>query len=309
LAKLKKSMSEGWLGLKTRLGKDVYRLIFSRLCRADWVIVNVAHMSQKKYLIFCNHFDLICRNCAKYGHLALLKWLTALGNQFYATSSDICRVAAKHGQLSILRWMALVCIPGLNPRTESSVLLKAARNGHLHILEWINPKHDQIRVIAAHAAFKGRVNVLEWLVQNMWDLGPDLCTEAAGNGKLRALQWLVAHGANWDELTTQYAIINGHLDVLKWAIEHGCPYYNTNACMSDAINRNQIHVVEWLYERGFPIHESAPRYAIIYGHLEVLQWMYAKVPLLVRQNRQLCIEHATQSGNSLILEWLLNETG
>jgi hypothetical protein len=46
----------------------------------------------------------------------------------------------------------------------------------------------------------------------------------AYKGHLEVLQWLRANGCPWDTSTCHWAAANGHFDMLSWAFANGAPH-------------------------------------------------------------------------------------
>ncbi len=75
-----------------------------------------------------------------------------------------------------------------------------------------------------------------------------VCLHAAWNGRLSVLQWLRAQNppCPWDDRVCEYAATNGHLSVLQWALAQDppCPW-NDGVCR-DASEHGHLQVLQWL---------------------------------------------------------------
>lgn len=288
-------MSQGWLEtlLCTRIGRDVTALVIGRLTRADCMLVYAAGLPDYADFIR-NMATYISTECAQYGHLPLLRWLAKIPG--IALSPMVAEIAALYGQLHVLKWH-----PPLS--NNMKVYINAAKGGHVHVLEWLTPEPEWFSTIAAVAAYNGRIMVLAWLQKQDYAFTTVTCAEAAAGGQLGIIQWLFVQGYPWDTDTTYSAIRTGNLDVLKWVIENGCPCTSFNACLQ-AIEYNQIGVVQWLYTRGFPITVMCFRVAAYFGQLPILQWLYTVEPLTMHREWQSCLHEAHSTGSDAIVEWL-----
>lgn len=119
----------------------------------------------------------------------------------------------------------------------------------------------------SHAASKGNVNILEWLLNDQRIRIPfegiythKLCDAAAAcddfTGALKALIWLLDHGANPSPLIAEIAARVGNVEMLNWAIssEIGTiaqpAHYRLRTLLQEAAKSNHKSVVEMLFERN-----------------------------------------------------------
>ena len=119
------------------------------------------------------------------------------------------------------------------PRNAERLWAAAACGGHLEVLVWLQrenfPRGDTAAPLQ-HAALAGHQHVLEWLLDQGWDLGSSyqdgccMCAVAALAGHLAVLQWLRAAGCPWDSTTCCAAAQGGHLKILHWAASQGCEW-------------------------------------------------------------------------------------
>ena len=73
------------------------------------------------------------------------------------------------------------------------------------------------------AARSGRVDILEWLLENDHPWDATVCTAAAQGGQLACLKWLRDKGCPWDEATFKAASKRKDSEMLQWLSKNGCP--------------------------------------------------------------------------------------
>jgi hypothetical protein len=166
----------------------------------------------------------------KAGRVDVLKWLWEHGYQY--VSQDTVGAAATYGHKHVFDWLCELPhdvrefdLPRLPVDVEGTLQTArvvnitgacsgAAVGGHLELLKFLveqgfqvvrpNPNDDYaLSVISRAAARYGRMNILQWVLDN---------------------QWLRANGCPWDMDTCTNAVIGNHLQVLQWAHENGCPW-------------------------------------------------------------------------------------
>jgi hypothetical protein len=121
----------------------------------------------------------------------------------------------------------------------------AADHGYLDVIKFLHKNHEEpdLTHVTETAAFKGHLEILEWL-----------------------------GGHYYTEHTMNFTAMNGHLEVVKWLHKNNC-VCNTSAMDWAAMN-GHLEVVKWLYENR---KEGCTQYAIklaaINGHIEVVKWL------------------------------------
>ena len=165
------------------------------------------------------------------GDLEILKWLRQAERTFFP--SHVASAAASSGHIEVLRWLL----------TESE---RPPPDEGERSPSYMSASEAAAAAAAAAAAGAGRIEVLEWLLQNNFDSWweQDVCKVAALHGKLVVLQWF---RQKRNERTATSAAVEGeHLAVLQ---------YST------------------IEEENYPFHASTCAAAAQGGHLEVLQWL------------------------------------
>lgn len=69
-----------------------------------------------------------------------------------------------------------------------------------------------------------KINMLEYIVKNKYNMNTKLSADAAKNGYLDSLKFLHKNNCPWDETTTFCAAYNGNFECLKYSYENGCPW-------------------------------------------------------------------------------------
>lgn len=115
--------------------------------------------------------------------------------------------------------------------------------------------------------------------------------DAARHGYLEALQWLCAEGRLEEDLRVSdfcdYAAGGGQVHVLEWLRERGAPWGET---CTQAAENGQLDALKWARERGAPWDEEVCEAAACNGCLEALKWLVASgCPF----DRQYCLEGAS----------------
>lgn len=210
----------------------------------------------------------------KYLQMAVSKAIARVYAAKFAavTAKDLTCASAKDGNLSLMLWAReLGCI------WDNSVFLKAVENGQIAIMQFLLDNDCPIsrEKEAFEAAAKGRkLETLEWLSQNKFELDADACREAAGVGWLDGLKYLRGLGCGWDSRTRLYAAMSGNLDLYKYLHHCGCPGSHDNSSML-AERKGRLEILRWMYDDGWRFNINSCMMAAAGGHLEVLQWMRA----------------------------------
>ena len=159
-----------------------------------------------------------------------------------------CEVFIKYNCFNLLK-----CARQLEPPCSWSELATkyAIENGRLDILEWCIQNGCTLYPLASYnAAMYGHINILEYIKKNdltyNWN-DVELCNHAAKNGKISTLIWLREQNppCPWNEKTCVIAAINGQLETLKWLRkqEPPCPWNNWIYFEAQRYGHNDI--VKW----------------------------------------------------------------
>ena len=136
--------------------------------------------------------------------------------------------------------------------SPTAVLMeKAAGYGKVEVMQWfLQQRCPWDSTTCASAANGGHLACLQWARTNGCPWDSTTCSGAAGSGHLHCLQWARTNGCPWDENTCRYAALNGHLDCLQWAHNNGCPW-DRDTCTNAASN-GHLACLQWARDNGCP---------------------------------------------------------
>lgn len=242
----------------------------------------------------------------------MIVWARAQGCPWDAKA---CIEAALAGHLDLLQWLLVNNCPSgtltwtptdewrLMPGTSARraprwVWHGALYRGRTDVVQWLLVSENEWpRDACDHAAAGGQTTALLMAREAGCPWSAETCCEAARGGHLGTLQWLVAKGCPWNEDVLRHSLRAGHPHVAEWAIEHGCPVDST--IIGWAMASGSLGVVQTLRRLGHEWGYSA-RNATRRGHLDVLKWAVANgCPL----DGTACDE-AAAGGRLEVLEWL-----
>ena len=170
-----------------------------------------------------------------------------------------------------------------DPEVNKRVLCVAAWYGYLEVFEkyWSQGPQEKLSKLwggkTCHwAAFRGQLEVLQWLRAKGCPWGTLTSNWAAYGGQLEVLQWVQGQDppCPWDSDVCKYAAQKGHLEVLRWARSQGCPW-DEDAPWA-AANRGHLKVLKWLIKEGCPYDKRKCREAAVEGGecaRKVLEWL------------------------------------
>ena len=125
--------------------------------------------------------------------------------------------------------------------------------------------------------------MLQWLREqgSPWD-GKG-CALAAADGHLEVLQWAAgAEGCpNWSTDVHKNAAASGHLTILKWAAEAERDWPH-GAVWAAAARAEQVEVLQWLIQEGYPWSVGAVRVMARSTNPEVQQFTLARESAFTR---------------------------
>lgn len=178
----------------------------------------------------------------------------------------------------------------------NNLFLKAIEYNSLHILKWLNNieswSNSNILVYEAKT-----MNYLPYGYATNY-CNTQIFTHAAKKGNLPIMKWLLENNFRWDEDTFSAAVENGNLEILKWLRKNNCPW--SEFVFAEAATKGDLVIMEWLYENKCPMNEYTMINAVKYGNIEHLDWLLErKGPLHVD-----LFSTAAETGNLEILKWL-----
>lgn len=173
-----------------------------------------------------------------------------------------------------------------------------------------------------HAARAGQLEMLKFIRAHFKE-SPfrfTTCAHAAQSGRLEVIEWLREQGCAWDDETCTWAIRCGHYHVFKWAIAKGCNWIgkeddDLTYSALEAIEWNQLRVLQQLIEDGAELSSSLYEAAIVSNYLPIVQWLHTvQCPWTVVHEvgceRRLClcgpslVEFARSQKRHEIVAWL-----
>jgi hypothetical protein len=190
---------------------------------------------------------------------------------------------------------------------NDEVMKMAAENGRIDVLEWLVEQglHTSLDTYVC-AARGGHIHVLEWLQSQdgsvLYYSRPSICAAAAGGGSIETLKWLRSQNPfySWDESACRAAAKGGHFDTLKWLRSQSPPCPWDPDTFIAAIKRGNLEVVEWMETQRVGWSVNPTHYAAGAGQLEILKWFHKRG---VKLDSVVC-EVAARKGHWHIVQWL-----
>lgn len=192
------------------------------------------------------------------------------------------------------------------------LIVHAASCGRVDLTEWI---WENLGEVAEHAntalafgAKYGHTQLVEWAFPKATDYVPAI-QSAAGNGHAHILEWF-AERISKDELIKSDALTisasNGHLYATKWLHEQ-FPEMCTHGVFDWAAGNGHHKVVEWLHWHCQ--HQPCTMVAILVstrrGNLKMVKWLYENRPELAN-SLDIVQQVAEAFEQKEISEWVTN---
>lgn len=253
-----------------------------------------------------NFDDYTLPYAARTGNLEMVKWIIKEG---CTATLNVINEASKGGHLDLLKWLYS---EGFTDESDS-VIHAAARFGHIDIIKWLidNSLVSNVNLyVSASAAEGGQLQIIKWLNDNSYPLAFDIISHCAGkNGRLDIIEYLNSLGY-FPILGLFAALEECHMTIVDW-FRHppllipldfsGCFDLRMSRCFRhsdlrivtwlidndlltskedkmDAINtaasHGHLHIVMFLRERGYFWNIRTLEGAVLYDHLETVQWMW-----------------------------------
>ena len=264
------------------------------------------------------------------GHWASFRLAMDFGLDIQKHGGAIVQQATKGGNLYVLT-KAIELGAVWDPM---HVLGFAAEHGHLHMLRWLVASHLKEKVVGKGswysdilrvAARSGQFKVVQWCIDNNWDIClPETATSAVTSGSLAIVKLLDEKYGNSMDATIRndmvirapgsgnldmlkwtlgmYATARGNIQMLEWLLERGMllgdALRDDDVCTSAAAN-GHFHVLKWAHARGGPWSARTCSAAAECGHLEMLQWLRANE---CDWDAETC-KKAASRGHLAVLQW------
>ncbi|EFA80723.1 hypothetical protein PPL_06309 [Heterostelium album PN500] len=299
------------------------------------------------------------RNTIKTNNLTILKCIVdRFGSDFLSPpkkiDKDVLYYSSKYGRHDIIKYLLGLAdnTPTLQQQWNYELALAISpRSGDLEMVQFLSEIFDyhikRIRSIHTtyqnvfnNAALVGRIDIIEWLVNNRSKevyLDTAMYHYAIKGGHLNVVEYLSTL-PNYSSMPFPYrdqlmdfAAINDRLDILKWLHANDIGQC-TKLAMTNAIKTNRLHIAKWLHDNRTEGHEPNVIDIIsVYDHmLEMIKWLTenrtdacttkamdnsAKLASLdiikyLHYNRTegcsaYAIENAIRSGNKEMIRWLI----
>lgn len=194
-------------------------------------------------------------------------------------------VAAVSGQLEVLKYIRT---QEMSKRLWAPSLLNCAiLSGRLPVIEWFLAegftlsRETEYRTLAA----LGRVDLLERFLPTESSKSPlrllplDITDSAAAAGQMEAVKWLQKRRYNATANGCMNTLLNGHIEMARyldpdfirteWAIREALSHSNT--VLVKMVDENQLHVLDWLIQRGLVTYSGIKVVALAHSNSETLE--------------------------------------
>ncbi len=274
----------------------------------QWLIAQGASIQERTeegYTIFLN--------AVRNGKLEFIIFL-------YATNPDVLQERDKRGNTALL--LAVGCGhqaiavwllnhgASLNETNDvgANPIIKACAGGHIGIIDWLHTEKQLSLDVRStngtspilEAAYFGHKHVVEHL-HNTYQVsfdekdhnGHTIGLNAARNGQIELIQWLLPFHASFLTETDSRTGKTAFLHAVRWGY---------------------LKTAKWLFEQGASIHakdengDGALSLAVIYGHLDILQWLVEEKQIPLTKNEEGILIHlAVRNGHINIVKWFLKK--
>lgn len=248
-----------------------------------------------------------CYQAAYWGQFEMLKYLVS---QNYVCTNEVFVGAALSGHLEMLKWLKERNLNLLSISTEQAAFSAIVR-GYLDVVEWLwQVFADELRRCAFSsnnftdaAAKYGHVEILQWLYDHAFPIGPNAWCNAIENNHFHVVRWLQKNDYVRTARMRKPAILSGNLQMLK-LVDKLQPNTATHPLdITIAAMVGNLDIIKWLISRGSNWTPHAFHLAIEGGHLHILKWS-KKMSV---KNTTGVYGIAVTRGYFHILKWMDNE--
>lgn len=240
---------------------------------------------------------------SKKGHIGMVKLLEQHFNHFGCTTAAMDG-AARYGHLEAAQWLHANRSEGCT--TEA--INRAAKNGHLHVVQWLHANRSEGCTIKAMdgAARLGRMDILQCLHSNRTkNCSTRAVDHAARDDHSEIMEWTREHRPEGATFWVPYHLLGdlSHYSA-KWFAEHLPPGW-TNM-VKHAGEQNDIILLQWLDGLGYVRWRTldAATSAARLRNVEVLEWLFARYPDVMRDAVGVLREKASTWNRWYVYEWL-----
>ncbi|GLC68230.1 hypothetical protein PLESTF_000664500 [Pleodorina starrii] len=185
--------------------------------------------------------------------VARLQWLRGRG---YPLEAVVAGAAFFFGNLAALRF--LVEQAGVRPTGDQVPVTAAARQGHLAVLQYLHDSGFRVRPrsVAEAAAWAGHLPIVSWAVEGLGVAPTDgedsLLDFAAESGNLQLMVWLHDRGWALGPSAIPNGAVSGCEVALEWLVERGCPFPLDGGAYRMAARNGDLAMLRCLHRLGCP---------------------------------------------------------
>ncbi|GLC49934.1 hypothetical protein PLESTB_000324600 [Pleodorina starrii] len=184
---------------------------------------------------------------------ARLQWLHGRG---YPLEAEVADAAVRAGNLAALRF--LVEQAGVRPTGHRIDVTTAAARGHLAVLQYLHASGlpANTRFVAEAAARAGHLPLVAWAVEDLGVAPADgedsLLDLAAESGNLELMAWLHDRGWALGPTAIPNGAVRGCEEALEWLVERGCPFPLNGGAYLGAARNGDLAMLRCLHRLGCP---------------------------------------------------------
>ncbi|GLC40406.1 hypothetical protein PLESTB_000324000 [Pleodorina starrii] len=185
--------------------------------------------------------------------VARLQWLRGRG---YPLEAQVADAAVRVGSLAALRF--LVEQAGVRPTGDEFHVTDAAAQGHLAVLQYLHASGLPVdaRSVAEEAARAGHLPLVAWAVESLGvapaDGAASLLDCAAASGNLELMVWLHDRGWALGPRAIPNGAESGCEEALEWLVEWGCPFPLDGGAYRMAARNGDLAMLRCLHRLGCP---------------------------------------------------------
>ncbi|GLC33384.1 hypothetical protein PLESTM_000055500 [Pleodorina starrii] len=185
--------------------------------------------------------------------VARLQWLHGRG---YPLDTAVADTAVYFGNLAALRF--LVEQAGVRPTGNQFRVMDAARQSHLAVLQYLQASGFRVNacLFAGDAARAGHLPVVAWAVEGLGvapaDSADSLLDHAAESGNLELMAWLHDRGWTLGPTATSNGATSGCEEALEWLVDRGCPFPLDGGAYLGPANNGDLAMLRCLHRLGCP---------------------------------------------------------
>lgn len=274
-----------------------YYYLYDPLCKYTVELLFDGNTVPDRYITTKNRilhqYPKIYKRLAKKGEFELIKKMLNLDRNSYIDFNYVYVMlgAAKVGNILMLQWMF-----ENGYRCESRVASYAAKGNQLETLKWITNEVDIDSSAMTHAAKKGHIDIIEFLiVEKKCKIRKDVCYHAAANGHFNVVKYL--HSVNPNALSGVCvgAAKSGNVNILNFAYENGY-------VIDDHFYCEHIQIFDWLFDKNqISANINLSKKTAQSGNLECMKFLHGHNFLVAGSQ---VFEKATIGGNIEMIKWL-----